>query len=269
MLATQALVHAPSESKREQEFLTYVADRRSLLRQLVTVKLLSGHADDEHYLSMPNELLMVRRCSGHAHGKQVPGCTGQVGNCCLKGWRCSFCFRGGWCCETLPCLHKGNAAAHGICWRSRQQVKGLFLPKTRCIRKCLRLAPFAMASPYLPWRAGACGQGLECQVHRAHGCPGGRLPGPQPGPCSLDEAGGPQGRYGVHTTDAQLPTRRHPAGRALLCLCLNGLLEWTACGAASRSSRVHSAQPRAGWSGVRRASRWRRSLCAVLQRLAN
>jgi hypothetical protein len=58
--ALQALVGS-SGDKQEAELLTYLADFKSTLQVMTTVKLLSSHADDEHTLNEPNAMLTVSR----------------------------------------------------------------------------------------------------------------------------------------------------------------------------------------------------------------
>ncbi|GAB4813772.1 hypothetical protein N2152v2_000818 [Parachlorella kessleri] len=48
---------ATSQNARERQFLTYIASPFQYLLELVTLKLLSTHADDEETINMPNALL--------------------------------------------------------------------------------------------------------------------------------------------------------------------------------------------------------------------
>ncbi len=68
----------PSQLCRQQEFLTYLVGPRKLLVEMVTLKLLSTHAEGEQTLDMPNVLITVRRKGG-----VVAGWAGCAGECLL------------------------------------------------------------------------------------------------------------------------------------------------------------------------------------------
>jgi hypothetical protein len=61
-----------SGDAQEGELLSYLADFKSSLQVMTTVKLLSSHADDEHTLNEPNAMLTVSRAGAHTH---MGGCT--------------------------------------------------------------------------------------------------------------------------------------------------------------------------------------------------
>jgi len=56
--APQALLEKSGDAQ-EAELLTYLCDFASTLQVMTTVKLLSGHADDEHTLNEPNSMITV------------------------------------------------------------------------------------------------------------------------------------------------------------------------------------------------------------------
>jgi len=57
--APQALVEKVGDAQ-EDELLTYLCDFTNTLKVMTTVKLLSGHAEDEHTLNEPNSMITVR-----------------------------------------------------------------------------------------------------------------------------------------------------------------------------------------------------------------
>jgi hypothetical protein len=61
-----------SGDAQEGELLSYLADFKSTLQVMTTVKLLSSHADDEHTLNEPNAMITV---SGLTQTQAVVQCS--------------------------------------------------------------------------------------------------------------------------------------------------------------------------------------------------